>query len=193
MVELFPPLVPVPVRIVAQQFDVQAIQSPSGLDIEGVLADLPNGRDPSKLQEVTKVVSQFLELANQGALPNSGIPREPYCRRLLARTWLCVCLRQDYPPNASAGQQHGVWATRRARGDVNVISLKYGMNSVACHVRLVRRVLSDAAQSLKGRRLVAERLQESVRELSRVERLFDQLTDCFFDLDRVQPFAPSIG
>ncbi len=66
------------------------------------------------------------------------------------------------------------------------------MNSFAYDVRLIRRVLSDAAQSLKGRRLVAERLQESVRELGRVERLFDQLADCFFDLDRVQPFAPSI-
>jgi len=75
---------------------------------------------------------------------------------------------------------------------VNIVPLKYGMNSFATYVRLIRRVLSDATQSLKCRSLVAKRLQESVRELNRVERLFDQLADCFFDLDRVQPFAPSI-
>ena len=68
MVELLPTLVPVPVRVVAEQFDAQAIQSSSRLDIEGILTDLPNGRDPSKLQEVTKVVSQLLELAHQRRL-----------------------------------------------------------------------------------------------------------------------------
>jgi hypothetical protein len=40
-----------------------------------------------------------------------------------------------------------VGATRRARGNLNVVPLNYGMNSVAYHVRLVRQVLSDTACS----------------------------------------------
>jgi hypothetical protein len=76
---------------------------------------------------------------------------------------------------------------------VNVVPLKNCLNAVSGQIRFVRRVLSAAAESLKGCRLIAKRFQECVRELGHIKRLLDQLTDCFFDLDRVQPFAPSIG
>jgi hypothetical protein len=75
---------------------------------------------------------------------------------------------------------------------VNVVSLQDGLNTVACQICLVRRVLAYVAQPLKRSRLVTKRFQKGVGELSGIEGLFDQLTDCFFDLDRVQPFAPSI-
>jgi hypothetical protein len=76
---------------------------------------------------------------------------------------------------------------------VNVVPLKYGLNSRPGHIRFIRRVPAPAAQPLKRCGLVAERFQECVRELSRIKWILDQLADCFFDLDRVQPFAPSIG
>ena len=65
MVELFSSFVPVPVRIVAQQFDIQAIQPPGGLDIKGVFTDLPYRRNPCQLKEVTEVIGELFELANE--------------------------------------------------------------------------------------------------------------------------------
>jgi hypothetical protein len=76
---------------------------------------------------------------------------------------------------------------------MNVVSLKNCVNPVTRQIRLIGRGLAYAAQPLKRSRLVAKRLQECVREFCRIKRLLDQLTDCFFDLDRVQPLAPSIG
>ena len=39
-----------------EQFDVEAVQSPSGLDVEGVLANLPDGGNASQWQEETEVI-----------------------------------------------------------------------------------------------------------------------------------------
>ncbi len=87
---------------------------------------------------------------------------------------------------------NSIRSTTRTRGHVNVVPLQDGLNTVACQIRFVCRVLPNVAQPLKRSRLVAERFQKGVRELGCIESLFDQLADCLFDLNRVQPFAPSI-
>jgi transcriptional regulator with XRE-family HTH domain len=74
---------------------------------------------------------------------------------------------------------------------VNIVTLQNGLNIVSIHVRFVGRVFSDVAQSLESSSLVTGSLQEGVRELRRIKRFFDQFADCFFDLDRVQPFDPT--
>jgi hypothetical protein len=56
---------------------------------------------------------------------------------------------------------------------VNVVPLKYGLNSRPGHIRFIRRVPASAAQPLKRCGLVAECFQECVRELGRIKWLLD--------------------
>ena len=75
---------------------------------------------------------------------------------------------------------------------MDVVSLQHGNDATDRDGALVRGVLARAAQSLDRRRFVAERFEERERKLSRIEELFDELANCFFDLNRVQPFDPSV-
>ena len=192
MVQVLPAFVSIPVRIVFQQFDVQAIQPSGRLDVEGVFPNLSNRGDSGKLQKVPEMVSQFFEFAHQRGLFRiqalrmnyTAIGCESELRFVFCSGWAFDELLKNFGYRVAAS-----FGTGRK---MDVVSLQDRKNTITDHIGLVGRVLSHTTQSLKRRRFVAECFEKSVRKLSRVERLFDQLADCFFNLDRVQRFAPSI-
>ena len=55
-----------PIGIVLQELDVEPIEAAGRPDVEGVLADLPDGGDARQRQEEAEVVGEVLEGAGHG-------------------------------------------------------------------------------------------------------------------------------
>ena len=48
-----------PLGVVVQQLDIEAVQPPGRLDVEGALSDLIDGRDSSKRKEETEMIGEI--------------------------------------------------------------------------------------------------------------------------------------
>ena len=168
-----------PFRVVFQQFDVQAVESAGGSDVESVFADLADGADARQRQEEAEVVGKVLEGTGDGlaagqvlGLEVHAIGGEDELRLGLGRrrAGLESGQRLGHPP-CVAGQ------------DVDVAGLEN-----TAEVGLVRR---PRAQALDGRRLVAKGFKEGVGELCGVKGLLRKVCDGLFDFYGVHGRAAS--
>ena len=148
-----------PVGIVLQQLDIKPVETAGRLDVKGTLADLFDGADTCKGQEEPEVIREFTVFTRD----RRDIGRQVFSFKSLAircKNKLCLGLR-----GGGAGLQLSKRScdfTLSAHFEVNVVGLK--------HAALVGLVGRSAAQTLDGRRFVAERLQKGERELLAIER-----------------------
>ena len=165
-----------PFGVVLQEFDIEAIEPPRGLDVEGALADLLDGRDTSERQEEAKMLGEVRERRDDRRYVRHevfGLQRD--------------AIRGEDELHAVAGiLGRGAFSqfadrirdlTLGANLDVDMVRLKH-----AADIGLVR---CAGAQPLYRGCLVAERFQKRERELLGIERLLGQGGYCFFDLDSV--------
>ena len=67
-----------PIGVVLQKFDVEPIEAAGRPDVEGVLADLPDGRDARQRQEEAEMVGEVLDRRRRRSRRLPGLrPRNP--------------------------------------------------------------------------------------------------------------------
>ena len=174
MVEIFAAGVAVPVGVGLEQFDVEAVESPSGADVEGVFGDLADGGDAGQREEEGEVIRKVLVLAGE----RRDVGGEVFGVQLQAvggeDELSLVPGRRGAVPQGSERSGH---LTGRCDLDVDIAALENPAD-----VGLVR---VAGLEAFEGGLLVAERLEKGVGELRRHEGRFGEVGDGFFDLDCV--------
>lgn len=174
MVEILPAGGRVPLRVVLQQLDVEAIEAARGLDVEGVLADLLNGGDARERQEE----AEFIAKAGIGAGDGLAIDE------VFGFDGLAIGGEDELgliSAGGSALSQRGQGRRHfafRADLEMDVVALQHPAGQIG----LVR---ISALEPFKGGLLVAEGFEEGVGKSVRVERRFGEPGNGFFDFDCV--------
>ncbi len=197
MIQVFPPLVPIPIGVVAEQFDVQPVQPSGRLDVERVFADLPNSRNSRQFQKVAEVVVEVFEFANQRRVVRIQAGRVNGLA-VGGDSELCLVLGCGGAVEQLVEQiGDGVGAESLddfrygAEGcNVDVVPLQDGNDTSFGDVAFVGGVLGSAAKPLDGGRFVPECFQKRVWEFHSVKRNLNKLANGFFNFNSVQVPAP---
>lgn len=163
-----------PIGVVAQELDVEAIEAAGRSDVEGVFADLLNGRNARERQEETEVVGEVFERAGNClaarqvlGLEVRAVGREDEPRLGLGRGGAVLQRPERLRHLACAGGQN-----------VDVVALED-----AAKVGLVGR---PRAKALERRLLVPEGFQEGEGERRDVKGSLGEIRDGLLDLNGVQ-------
>ncbi|HMP82168.1 MAG TPA: hypothetical protein PKA41_05605 [Verrucomicrobiota bacterium] len=173
VIHLLPPLVGIPIRVGPEQFDVKLVQSPGRLDVEGVFPDLPDRGDSRQRQEEPEVIVKVSEVACDRFAIRNVFGFEAFSVRGEDELCLLPSSRRALPERGERGGD----LSFRTNFDVDVVALKD-----AAEVGLVG---VPALEPLNRRRPIPESLKKRERKRLRVERLFRETGNCFFDLDGV--------
>jgi hypothetical protein len=163
-----------PLGVLAQQLDIEAVQAAGRLDIERAFADLLDGGDAGERQEEAEVIGKLGVGAGDRAaareilgLEGFAVGREDELGLLGGRLGA-----------AAQGAKGFVNAAGRAGHQVDVAALENGAGDVGL-------VCVAGAQALDCRVLVPKGGQKLEGELGTVKRGLRQRGYSFFDLDRV--------
>jgi hypothetical protein len=159
-----------PVRVLAQQLDVQLVQAAGGAHVDGVVLDLLDGGDTGQRQEEAKVIGKVRVLARDGFACGQVFGLE----RLAVRGEDELGLALGGGRAAAQRNQAGAGGAGLADGDVNVAALEHAAGHVGS-------VVVAGAQAPERGVLVAEGGQEGEGELGSVEGLERQIRDGLFD------------
>ncbi len=173
-----------PIGVFLQELDIEPVQPARRPDVEGVLADLLDGRNAGEGQEEAEMVREVGVAAGDGPAAADVLGFEPLAvrrqnefRLRLGRRRAGLQRRQRFRDLAGGGD-----------GDMDVVGLKD-----AAEVRPVRFALAEA---FERRLFVAERFEEGERELLRIKRPLGQPGYRLFDLDSVHflesPTGPTV-
>ena len=168
-----------PLGIVLQEFEIKPVQTAGRLNVERVLRNLPDGRDTGQRQKKAEVIGKVRISAGDGLAARQLLGIKIYtvgCENVLClRFGGCRTILQR-------GQRFGDLPSVADR-DMNIVGLED-----AAEIGLIG---SPGAEPLKSRLLVAEGLQECIREVRSVKWLLRKLRDGFFDFNSVQRGEPS--
>ena len=178
MVHVVSPAHSTPARVVLLQLHIQPVEPPGRPDVEGALANLPDGRDPGERQEEAEVFSETGMGAHHdvAALHVLGVEVSTVGRqdelRLAAGRLRAL---------SQIGQRRSGLALLRNLY-VDVVPLEN-----AADIGSIRRAGAEAPD---GRWLVAERLQEAIGKPVRIERFPRKGRDGLFNLNGVHRGIP---
>jgi hypothetical protein len=153
-----------PVRVLAQQLDVQLVQAAGGAHVDGVVLDLLDGGDAGQREEEAEVIGEGGVVAGDGLAGGQVFGLE----RLAVGGEDELGLALGGGRAGAQRLQPGAGGAGLAYGDVDVVALKHA----AGHVGGV--VVADA-QALECGVLVAEGGQKGERELVSVKGLERQV------------------
>ena len=166
-----------PFGVVFEQLQILAIETARRPNIEGELADLPNGTDARQRKEEAEVIGKILEGARNGVTTGQvfglevGAVRSKDEFRLSFGRGRAGLQRLQGLRNLAA----------RAGDDVDVAGLKH-----TAEIGLVR---GTRAQALDRRLFVPKGFEEGVREARGIERLLREVGYGLLNLNCVQVFA----
>ena len=170
----------VPAGVVADEFDVEPVEPPRRLDVEGVLADRLDRANAGQAQKIAEMVAEFGEVADQRRFGLVGEVLGLDRRAVGGESELRLVLDRR-----GAGD-HLLQGGRRLAGrtgrEVDVVAM--AGQKRARHVALVV-PLAAGSELLDGGGVEVERLKKLERELGGDERAFGELAHRFFDFDSV--------
>lgn len=174
LVEIVPPRLALPIRIFLQQLQIEPVEAARGLNINRVVANLPNGGDASERQEKAKMIGK-LGVGASNCLAQSQV----------FRLQKLAIGRQNELRLGRRG--FGTGLQSRQRGGDGPLIARRNMNVGALQnpFRHIGGVGGSYTKFLERGGLVPECFQEGIGELLPLEGPLGKVGDSLFDFDGV--------